>query len=196
LYWFGYRRTHHFLRVSLTPNISPTNTNYDFEGGTVDSVAAGMYHTCMVTSHGAVLCTGWNQFGQLGDSTIVTKSIFVRTFGLTSGISMVQVGYTFTCALVIADGSVLWYVVFDFQNRTSYLYAAWLCVVVCDVELSRSVSDGKSRYEVGIVCTSNSVVVICQFSTFHIRQYGVVACDDAIVPYNLFCRRALYTFLT
>jgi hypothetical protein len=60
----------------------------------------------------------------------VSKSVFVQTFGLTSGIAMVQVGYQFSCALVIADGSVLWYV-----SLNSCIPCVWMSIhitrVVC-----------------------------------------------------------------
>jgi len=41
----------------------------------VGAVASGNYHTCAITIAGGVKCSGWNQYGQLGDGTGATRLI-------------------------------------------------------------------------------------------------------------------------
>jgi len=49
----------------------------------VATVVAGGYHTCAVTAGGgAVLCWGWNQYGQLGDGTTANRQTPTAVVGL------------------------------------------------------------------------------------------------------------------
>lgn len=52
-------------------------------GATIDSITAGGYHSCAVTTKGAVKCWGFNTYGELGDGTTVTSHKPVKVVGLT-----------------------------------------------------------------------------------------------------------------
>ena len=51
-------------------------------GATIDSITAGGYHSCAVTTKGAVKCWGFNAYGELGNGTTVTSHKPVRVVGL------------------------------------------------------------------------------------------------------------------
>lgn len=53
-------------------------------GATSRNIAGGWYHSLAVKADGSVWAWGLNQFGQLGDGTIVNKSGAVRVNGLSS----------------------------------------------------------------------------------------------------------------
>ncbi|CAB4875405.1 unannotated protein [freshwater metagenome] len=79
----------------------------------VVSIAAGDSHTCAVLSSGAVWCWGANAFGQLGDGTIVDASVPVNVkdpagTGSLSGVAMVAVGDSHSCAVSSAGGAFCW----------------------------------------------------------------------------------------
>ena len=71
----------------------------------VKQVDGGSYHTCAVTSKGAVRCWGYNAYGQLGDNTTTSTVQPVHVSGLNSGMKTVKAGYSSTCALS-ASGKV------------------------------------------------------------------------------------------
>ncbi len=67
-------------------------------------IALGQYHSCVVLGDGTVWCWGRNEVGQLGDSTMTTRSRATQVPGITDAIS-VRTGPQHTCALH-ADGTI------------------------------------------------------------------------------------------
>jgi len=77
-------------------------------GGSVASLEAGYYHTCVLSTTSGVKCWGFNGNGQLGDGTIVNKNTPVDVIGLGSGVTAIATGDYHTCALTTAGGVKCW----------------------------------------------------------------------------------------
>jgi alpha-tubulin suppressor-like RCC1 family protein len=74
----------------------------------VSAIGAGQYHTCAVTTAGAVECWGYNGLGGLGDGTTTTRLTPVGVSGLASGAVAVSAGAYHSCALTSAGGVKCW----------------------------------------------------------------------------------------
>ena len=70
----------------------------------VQAVSSGNWHTCAVTASGGLRCWGANYWGQLGDSTTDGRLTPVDVVGLSSGITVMGVGGSHTCAATTEGG--------------------------------------------------------------------------------------------
>ena len=90
-----------------TTNKSTPQTVTGLAGG-VAAIAAGQQHTCALTTAGAVLCWGYNYYGQLGDGSSTDKSTPQAVTGLASGVQAIAAGAYHTCALTTAGAVQCW----------------------------------------------------------------------------------------
>jgi alpha-tubulin suppressor-like RCC1 family protein len=74
----------------------------------VTALAAGRSHTCAVLPGGAAQCWGLNGFGQLGDGTLVQRSIPADVSGLTGGVTTIAGGGDYTCILTSGGAVKCW----------------------------------------------------------------------------------------
>jgi hypothetical protein len=87
----------------------PSTAQYGASGASVAIVAGGVYHTCLVTSLGAVFCTGYNHVGQVGDGSFTSRWTYRQVVGLTSVYTSVSCGEEHSCALA-SNGGIAWWV--------------------------------------------------------------------------------------
>jgi alpha-tubulin suppressor-like RCC1 family protein len=86
----------------LSSDLANSSTPAQVSGLTsaITAVASGPYHSCGLTSAGAVQCWGYNEFGQLGANTTIDSPTPVQVSGLTANVTAISVADRHSCALV------------------------------------------------------------------------------------------------
>jgi hypothetical protein len=87
------------------PNTSGVNVNSATVSGM--KISAGGTLTCGITAFEALKCWGWNDYGQLGDSTTINRSIPVIIDQGTS-YSQITGGWSHTCGITTAGVLKCW----------------------------------------------------------------------------------------
>ncbi len=78
-------------------------------GLSVVGLAAGLQHTCLLTTTGAVYCWGYNGFGQLGSGSSINFQPSPKPVsGLSSGVTQITAGAYHTCALLTTGTVMCW----------------------------------------------------------------------------------------
>lgn len=96
--------------TSTTPRSTPAAAVNLGSGFTATALAIGEFHTCALSSAGAVRCWGRNDYGQLGHNMMsVTESATpVTPVGLTSGVRAIGAGRWHSCATLSSGGVKCW----------------------------------------------------------------------------------------
>ena len=94
--------------VGSGPASAASNSVTPLAGLSATAIAAGGFHTCALTSGGAVQCWGFNQQGQVGDNTTTPRPTPVAVSGLSSGVTAIAAGGQRTCALTSAGAVQCW----------------------------------------------------------------------------------------
>jgi cysteine-rich repeat protein len=74
----------------------------------MSDVSVGGNHACALTTGGGVKCQGWNEYGQLGDGSVLIPSAAVDVTGLASGVASISIGMNHSCAVTTAGGAQCW----------------------------------------------------------------------------------------
>jgi alpha-tubulin suppressor-like RCC1 family protein len=74
----------------------------------VKAIESGDDHTCAVTAEGALKCWGFNEYGQLGDGTKISRDLPVAAGGLNAGVQSAAAGWGHTCILTDAGAVKCW----------------------------------------------------------------------------------------
>lgn len=91
-----------------------TNTNSMVAGSVsgltsgVVAVAAGEAHSCAVLDTGAAKCWGQNNYGQVGDNSLINRWTPVSVSGLSTGVASISGGQNHSCALTKAGAVKCW----------------------------------------------------------------------------------------
>lgn len=71
-------------------------------------VSAGRSHSCAVLINGAVYCWGANDWGQLGDGTLIERLTPTPVAALPATANTVAAGGDFTCAILVSNALMCW----------------------------------------------------------------------------------------
>ena len=88
----------------------PALTPVDVQGLPIatTAVAAGGMHSCALNTASGVVCWGLDNFGQLGDNSIVERLTPVGVPGLASGVSAISGTYGRICVVTASGGVKCW----------------------------------------------------------------------------------------
>jgi alpha-tubulin suppressor-like RCC1 family protein len=91
---------------TTSPRTTPVGVN-GLETG-VNDVAAGLSHTCALTTGGGMKCWGNNYDGQLGDGTTAQRNAPVDVSGLATGVATMATGANHSCAVLVGGDVRCW----------------------------------------------------------------------------------------
>jgi len=74
----------------------------------VTTITADQNNTCALTNGGGAKCWGFNNNGEIGDSSTTTRLAPVDVTGLSSGVAAISTGFAHTCALMSGGGVKCW----------------------------------------------------------------------------------------
>ena len=118
----------------------------------VTAIAAGGFHTCALTTAGAVKCWGSNFYSQLGDNSATQRNAPADVSGLSSGVVALTTGNNHTCAVTSAGAVKCWGSNSDGQLGDNISTQRWTPTDVSGL------SSGVSALAAGVVhtCASTS----------------------------------------
>jgi len=76
--------------------------------GCIRAVSSGQRHACALTYSGGVKCWGYNTTGMLGNGAALHSTLPVDVVGLSSGVSEIDLGVFYSCALMDSGGMKCW----------------------------------------------------------------------------------------
>lgn len=94
---------------TTTPSTTPVDVLDSLSSPLVGvaEITAGLNHTCARFSTGGLVCWGLNTSGQLGDGTIIDRSVATGVSGFGSDVSQVSAGYAHTCFVRASSNEVM-----------------------------------------------------------------------------------------
>jgi alpha-tubulin suppressor-like RCC1 family protein len=93
--------------TTLSVRCAKIPTQVDGLTSRVTSISAGTNHTCAIKNGGA-WCWGVNDWGQLGDGTLIDRRSPVPVYGLSSKVVAISAGDFHTCAVLTTGRITCW----------------------------------------------------------------------------------------